>query len=255
MGLNGRGFALRRWRSVGVELGKLGREMLVIPAQLWMALAELAGALVLTVWRRVAWPLLATAGAIVRGAYRLAARHVTPARAVAVVTLATLVSLAASQWLDYRGISVGTDDYAGGVGVVAPAPEVGHVRAGDAHSWVMLPIAVAGLVCLALALLRRPALARLLGLLGIAVIAIAVLVDVPKGLDEGNAAVAYQGAEAHLLGGFWLQILAGSLLIFCGLLLPPYMRPARSAAGRPRRGHGLPVRLRLRPRSTPEARA
>ena len=78
--------------------------MLVIPAQAWMALAELAGALVLTVWRRVAWPLVATAS-IVRGAYSLAARHVTPARAVAVVTLAALVTLAASQWLDYRAIA------------------------------------------------------------------------------------------------------------------------------------------------------
>ena len=80
MGLNGHGFALRRGRSIGVELAKLGREMLVIPAQAWMAVAELAGALVLTVWRRVAWPLVATAASIVRGAYRLAARHVTPWR-------------------------------------------------------------------------------------------------------------------------------------------------------------------------------
>ena len=98
-------FRAPKGRSIGVELAKLGREMLVIPAQAWMALAELAGALVLTVWRRVAWPLVATAASIVRGAYRRAARHVTPARAVAVVTLAALVTLAASQWLDYRAIA------------------------------------------------------------------------------------------------------------------------------------------------------
>ncbi|MQA74909.1 MAG: hypothetical protein GEU88_11310 [Solirubrobacterales bacterium] len=187
-------------RSIGVELGGLLRAALVVPARL------------------------------VRGAYGLVARHVTPARAVGVVALVALASLAASQWLDYRAISIGTDAYAGGIGVVAPAPEVDRVRAGDAHSWVMLPIALGGLACLALALWRRPALARLLALLGAAVIAIAVLVDAPRGLDEGATAVAYQGAEAHLLQGFWLQIAAGSVLIVCGLLLPAYMRPAPAMA-------------------------
>ena len=68
-------------------------------------------------------------------------------------------------------------------------------------------------------------------------IAIALIVDVPKGLDEGAAAVAYEGAEASLLEGFWLQIAAGAVLIACGLLLPRYLRPRprrrRAAADRP----------------------
>ena len=37
---------------------KLGREMLVIPAQLWLAGAEIAGDFVLRVWRRALRPAL-----------------------------------------------------------------------------------------------------------------------------------------------------------------------------------------------------
>ena len=36
-----------------LELLKLVREMLVIPAQLWLAAAEIAGAVVLAAWRRI----------------------------------------------------------------------------------------------------------------------------------------------------------------------------------------------------------
>ena len=70
----------------------------------------------------------------------------------------------------------------------------------------------------------------------------ASLVDAPKGLDEGEAALAYEGAEASLLGGFWVQIVAGAVLIACGLLLPLYLRPARARDGHraqpPRRDRG-----------------
>jgi hypothetical protein len=57
MALSGRVSALPKAGSIGTELGKLGREMLVIPAQLWMLLAELAGTVALVAWRRIAWPL------------------------------------------------------------------------------------------------------------------------------------------------------------------------------------------------------
>lgn len=253
MALSGRVSALPKAGSIGTELGKLGREMLVIPAQVWMLLAELAGTVVLVAWRRIAWPLAVGVAGIARSAYRLAARWVTPARGVAVVALAALAALAASQWVDYRAVSVGGDAYRGGIGAVAPAPVVDHVRAGDAHAWLMLPIALAGLVCLALAVWWRPALARMLAPLGLAAIAVALLVDVPKGLDEGTSGVAYQGAEAHLLGGFWLQIVAAGVLIACGLLLPPYARPERASGAerrrRPEVGTGLLAR------NAPEARA
>jgi hypothetical protein len=216
--------------GAGAEVLKLGREMLVIPAQLWLAAAELAGLGVLFAWRRALRPLLVAVLALIRAAYRLALRHVTPVRAVAAVCLVALASLAASQWLDYRGISVGTDAYSGGVGAVAPAPEVARQPAGDAHSWVMLPLALAGLAVLARALTGRPQAARLLIAVGIAAIAIAVAVDAPQGLDEGEAAITYQGAEARLLEGFWLQIAAGAVLIATGLLLPRFLLPASAAS-------------------------
>jgi hypothetical protein len=59
---------------------------------------------------------------------------------------------------------------------------------------------------------------------------ISVAVDARKGLDEGNAALTYEGAAAHLLEGFWLQIAAGAVLIAGGLLLPRYLRPAPAAS-------------------------
>ncbi len=206
-----------------------GREMLVIAAQLWLAVAEIAGIAVLFGWRRALRPLLVAVLGLIRAAYRLALRHVTPARAVTAVCLVAIASLAASQWLTYRGISVGTDAYSGGVEAVAPAPEVDRQAAGDAHSWVMLPLALTGLAVLARALTGRPKAARLLVAVGIAAIAIAVAVDAPQGLDEGEATITYEGAEARLLEGFWLQIAAGAVLIATGLLLLRFLLPASAA--------------------------
>jgi hypothetical protein len=237
-------------RTVVTELAKLLREMVVIPVQLWIRIAEPVGFAVLWAWRRVARPLLVLAGRAIAAVYSLALRHVTPARGVAAVALVSIGVLIASQWVDYRAISIGDDAYAGSVGLVAPAPEIGREHAGDAHAWVMLPIAVGALVVLFLALTGRRRMARLLVPLGIAVIAIALLVDVSAGLDEGSAAIAYEGAVAHLREGFWLQIAAATVMIACGLLLPGYLAPERAAAKsrsrersrRPRKRPTLPVR-------------
>jgi hypothetical protein len=155
---------------------------------------------------------------------------------VAAVSVVALVALAASQWVDYRGVSVGTDAYTGSVEAVAPAPEINREEAGAAHAWVMVPLAAAGLIALVLALTGRRRLAGLLVAVGAAAIVIAIAVDAPKGLDEGRAAIAYEGAEAHLLEGFWLQIAAGAVLIACGLLLPRYLRPERAEARAPAGG-------------------
>jgi hypothetical protein len=216
--------------AVGSELLKLVREMLVIPAQIWLAIAEVAGAAVLFAWRRIVLPGLGAVLALARAAYRLGLRHVTPARAVAAVCLVAIVSLAASQWVDYRTISVGTDAYSRDLAAVAPAPEVNRQQAGDAHLWAFVPLAGAALVGLMPTLTGRPRAARLLIAVGVAAIAISVAVDAPKGLDEGNAALTYEGAAAHLLEGFWLQIAAGAVLIAGGLLLPRYLRPAPAAS-------------------------
>ncbi len=217
-------------RSIVAEVLKLGREMIAIPVGLWLAAAEVAGAFVLRAWRSVIRPALLWLWAAGRATMRFAERHVTPARAVAVVTLVAAGALAASQWLDYHSVSVGSDAYAGEVGAVAPAPEIETEVAGNAHSWVMVPLAALALVILIAALAGRRGFAALLIPLGIAVIAIALIVDLPKGLDEGDAAVAYEGASASLLEGFWLQIACGVVLIGCGLMLPRYLRPTPAHA-------------------------
>jgi hypothetical protein len=219
--------------SVITEVLKLGREMLVIPVQLWLAAAEIAGAFVLKVWLRAVRPALAALWRLARAAVRIAERYVTPARAVVAVGLVAIGALAASQWLDYHSVSVGTDAYSGSVGAVAPPPEVESEIAGNAHGWVMLPLAAAALVALVAALTGRRRAAALLVPIGVLVIVIALVVDVPKGLDEGTAAVAYEGASASLLEGFWIQIAAAVVLIASGLLLPRYLRPVTATSAEP----------------------
>jgi hypothetical protein len=217
--------AVRGVVAVLVEAYKLVREVLVILLALWMLVAELAGAVVLRAWRLVRPPLIA-ALRLLRALERWAERWLTPKRAVAGVAIATLIALAASQWVDYRSISVGNFAYSGGVETVAPAPAVDVERAGDAHGWLMIPLAVVGLALLVAALAGRRRAALGLCAVGAAAIAVSLLVDMPKGLDEGSAAVAYEGAEARLLEGFWIQIAAGAALIAIGPLLASYLRPA-----------------------------
>ena len=242
------------------EVVKRGRGMLVIPVQLWLAAAEVAGAFVLKIWMRGVRPLWAALRRLAAAAFRLAARHLTPARAVAAVGLVAAGALAASQWLDYHSVSVGIDAYAGEVGAVAPAPEVESEIAGNAHAWVMVPIAIAAVAAVAVALAGRRRVAVLLVPIGLAVIAISLIVDAPKGLDEGAATLTYEGASASLLEGFWMQIAAAVVLIACGLLLPRYLRPASARAIEAARRTGptlfeqLGAAVRKRTRERPAAR-
>jgi hypothetical protein len=220
--------------TVVVELVRLVRDMVAIPVHLWLAIAEPAGAVVLAAWRRIIRPLLVAAWRLLAAAVRGAQRWLTPKRAVLIVAVAALVALAASQWVDYRSVSVGNDAYSGGVEAVAPAPAVDVERAGDAHGWLMIPLAVAGLLLVGLAATGRRRAGLGLVLVGAAAIAVSLLIDLPKGLDEGQAALAYEGAKASLLEGFWIQIVAGAALIGIGLLLVAYARPERARAAAPR---------------------
>lgn len=216
--------------TAGTEAVKLGREMLLIPAQAFMAAAELAGAGVLWIWRALLLPAALAIVALLRALLHLGQRHVTPARGVIVVAIFAAVTLAVSQWLDYRGVSVGSEAYSGSIGAVAPAPDVETERAGEAHAWVMLPLAIAAIVVVVVAARKRPGLARLLILIGITAIAISLLVDMPKALDESEAAIVYEGAQARLLDGFWMQLVTAAVLVACGALLPRYLRSTPAAA-------------------------
>jgi len=198
----------------------------------WLALAERAGALVLRAWRRVLRPGLAALAGLARAAYRALGRHLSPARAVGVVCAVALAALVASQWLDYRTVTVGTDAYAGAAGAVTSAPELERARAGDAHAWLMLPLALAGAVALGLAFAGRPRAARGLIAVGAAVLVLSLAVDAPQGLDLGDVGVAYEGAGASLIEGFWLQVATAAVLIAGGLLLLRHLRPQAVVAGR-----------------------
>jgi hypothetical protein len=217
-------------RSVVAEVLKLGREMIAIPVQLWLAAAEIAGAVVLRAWLKVVRPTLLWLWTMARSTLRFAQNHIRPAHGVIACTVVAIGALAASQWLDYHQVTVGTDAYSGTVGEVAPAPEVESDIAGSAHAWIMLPLAVLALIVLTIALTGRRKAAALLIPIGLAAIAVTLIVDLPKGLDEGTASVAYEGASASLLEGFWMQIAAAVVLIGCGLLLPRYLRPETSRA-------------------------
>jgi hypothetical protein len=219
-----------------VEVLRIAREMLAIPAELWLAAAELAGRVVLAAWNLIR-PVLVAAIGLGAAAVRAGQRQLTPARAVALVAFGALAALAASQWVDYRGVSVGTEGYAGSTGAVAPPPDVAREPAGDAHAWAMLPLAAAGAVLLAVSLTGRRLAARLLVPLGLAVITISLAIDVPTGLDEGGAAISYQDAEARLLEGFWAQLWSGATILACGLLLPRMLRAAAEPDRGRRRGH------------------
>ncbi len=139
----------------------------------------------------------------------VAEREVTPARAVAGLAVAAAILLAVSQFTDYR-----------------------EVRA-IAHAFLPLAAAVATVVIVALAMLGRWRLARVLVFLGAGVIVISLAIDLPKGLDEGSTAIEFEGAEARLLGAFWVEILCGFVIAICGPLLARALSPASGRRARP----------------------
>jgi hypothetical protein len=136
------------------------------------------------------------------------------------------VALAVSQFFDYRGVAVGAPQYEGAVGTAAPAPLTDLETAGSAHLY--LPVALAAVALYLIWATARGSwrLGRAVGLVGVAAIAVSVIVDAPQGLDAGRAGVAYYGTEAKLIEGFWAQVSAAAVLVLCGPLLGRYVRLA-----------------------------
>jgi hypothetical protein len=231
-----------------VELTGIARELVRIPAALYMRIAERAGGWVLAAWL-LAWPYLVRVWHLAGRALRWAQRVVTPARVTVAVALLTAVALAGSQWADLSAVSTGVEAYQGLEDVVT-APEVTTKTVGDAHAWVGVPLAVLAILVIIGSFRGRPGLARLLIPIGIAVIAISLLVDRPEGLDQGNDAVAYQSVRADLLPGFWAQLVSGGVLILLALVLTRVLRPERTPSpkreGSARAKGGVLGRLRPR---------
>jgi hypothetical protein len=168
--------------------------------------------------------LLRRAAAIsVRGATRASAA-LTPPRAICVVILASAACLVASQFVTYSSVEIGTSAYAG-LPAAAP-PKVGSESAGEAHAYLMIPIALFAAVA-AMAALRteRRGLGRIVFGLGLVAVALTLLVDLPAGLDAGAQTSRFAGAKAVLEEGFYAQLAAAAGLLAGGLLY--YARPCR----------------------------
>jgi hypothetical protein len=159
----------------------------------------------------------------------------TPARGIAGVLVVAIGVLAASQFLDYREVRAGVPAYSGLEGI-APAPRIDGTEAttGSAHAYLGLALAAVALILVVAAMLERWRLARLLLPVGLAVVAMTLLLDAPKGLDEGAVALRFEGAEARLLGPFWAQLFAGVVIAVCGPLLALNLGPRRAPPSRAR---------------------
>jgi len=227
-------------RRSAVELWGIAREMVRIPAALFMRVAEILGAWVLRGWLLL-WPVLVAAWHLAGRGLRLAQRVVTPARAVVLVALLTAVALAGSQWADLRGITIGTNNYIG-LEEIAPPPQVETQTVGSAHAWLGIPLAILAVIIVVGSARGRPKLARVLVAVGAAVVAISLFVDRPQGLDKGQLDIQYESVTATLLTGFWAQLVSGAVLI---LLAPLLIRTLSTApAGANRRSGPKPARLR-----------
>jgi hypothetical protein len=197
------------------------------------------GVLVLRFFARGERLLRRVAAALTRGATRTSGA-ITPQRAVCGVVLASAICLVVSQFVSYRSVEIGQPGYAG-LSAAAP-PTVGAQTPVDAHSFVLIPIALLAAAAAVLALRpERRGLGRVVVALGLLSIAMILLVDLPAGLDEGAQASRFAGATAVLDNGFYAQLAAAAGLVLGGLLY--YARPCRirinlsgrAASGRRRR--------------------
>lgn len=203
---------LRRLRHTGTRLGRaLGKRLRPV------------GVLVLRVFARGERWLRRAGAAATRGATRASAVS-TPQRAVCAVVLASAICLIVSQFVSYRSVEIGQPGYAG-LSAAAP-PTVGVKTAGEASSYVLVPIALLAAIAATMALRpRRRGLGRVVVALGLLSIAVILIVDLPAGLDAGAQASRFSGATAVLEDGFYAQLAAAAGLVIGGLLY--YARPCR----------------------------
>jgi len=173
--------------------------------------------------------------AVVAAAVSRLSRFLTPERAVFGVTVAAATCLIVAQFIDYRGVEIDQAAYADVLNIVKP-PQRDVRTAGEAHAYLLIPVALLAVGLGAMALRsRRWQLGRLVSAAGLAAVAVILLVDLPKGLDEGDLTIRYNGAKAVLGDGFYAELAAAGALVFCGLLLSLHLRPAkRRARGRRR---------------------
>ena len=110
--------------------------------------------------------------------------------------LASAVCLVVSQFVDYRAIEIGQPGYAGLPGGRGTADGRRRRRPAQAHSYLLVPIALLAAVVGVLALRPgRRGLGRVVVALGLLSLAVILLVDLPAGLDAGAAVLALRRAR------------------------------------------------------------
>jgi hypothetical protein len=236
------GALTRALRWVGRRLRPLGTLFL-----------RLLGAFERRVRRATAWA--------VRASTRASA-VLTPERGACLVILASAACLIAAQFIDYRGVEVGRDSYAGLPG--ASAPTVGIETPLDAHSFLLIPVALlaAALAAVVMRNRRRIQLGRVVFVLGALCLAVVLAVDMRTGLDAGAQTSRFAGASAVLDEGFYAELASAAGLMVGGLLLVLAPKAAARYHARPcrtrtnlyaRAASGL--RRRLRRRASSRGRA
>jgi hypothetical protein len=217
----------RAGRAFDFAIGRLAPPLRWLGARLRPWAARFFG-LLARVERRLRAALALTARATTA-----ASEVVTPRRAIAAVIVAAGVCLVVSQFVDYRGVEIGQPGYAGLPDVAKP-PTVDVRTAGQAHSYLLVPLgALAVLLGAACAGRERRRLGLATAALGLLAIAVILLVDLPSGLDAGAQTSRFAGASAVLEEGFYAELAAAGGMVLAGLLY--YARPCRiriSSSGR-----------------------
>lgn len=158
------------------------------------------------------------------GAATRASAVLTPARAICVVILAASACLVVSQFVTYSSVEIGQAAYAGLPAATPPA--VGGEDAGQAHAYLLVPLALLAAAVAVLGMRReRRGLGRIVSLIGLVCLAVILLVDLPAGQDASAQSAHFAGATAVLRGGFYGELAAAAGLLVGGLLY--YARPCR----------------------------
>jgi len=186
-----------------------------------------------------------------RGATRASAL-LTPARGIGVLVLASAVCLVISQFVTYSSVEIGQPAYAG-LTAAAP-PTVAAERAGEAHAYLLIPLAlIAALLATMMLRTERRGLGRVVVALGLLCIGLILIVDLPAGLDVGAQSSRFSGATAVLESGFYAELAAAAGLVIGGLLY--YARPCRIPINLSGRAASARRRRRRRRDSSPRKAA
>jgi hypothetical protein len=216
--------------------------LLAASALAWRGLRPLLHALFIALAAGEA--ALRAVGRIAVQAATAAAGVLTPRRGIALVIGVAGALLIVSQFLDYHAVQIGGPGYEQ-LPAVAKVPTVDVKTAGEAHSWVLVPVGAITVLLGLTMIVRGGRVGRWAALgaivAGVASLAVILLVDLPAGLDVGTQSSRFAGASAVLEKGFSAELAAAGGMVLGGVLY--YARPClirislsgRAASARRRR--------------------